>query len=40
VKTKTEEYNGEARRRITAVALSKPDYAAQCKQLVAAIAAC
>ena len=40
VKTKTEEYNGEARRRITAVTLTKPNYAAQCKELIAAIGAC
>ena len=40
VKTKTEEYNGEARRRITAVSLSTPDFSAQCKQLLAAIASC
>jgi replication factor A1 len=37
VKTKTEEYNGEARRRITAVAMSRPDYAAESKALLAAM---
>jgi replication factor A1 len=37
VKTKTEEYNGEARRRITAVTLSKPDYVAQSKAMLAAL---
>jgi replication factor A1 len=39
VKTKTEEYNGEARRRITAVSLTKPDYAAQSKAMLAALGA-
>jgi hypothetical protein len=38
VKTKTtEEYNGEARRCITAVAMSRPDYAAESKALLAAM---
>ena len=33
-KVKTELYQGEARRRVTAVSMSKPDYAAECKAML------
>ena len=39
LKSTSEAYNGESRRRHTAVAVERPDYAAECKALLALIRA-
>jgi hypothetical protein len=38
-KSTTDSYNGELRRRITVTSLAKPDFAAQCQEMLALIAA-